>query len=88
MAGRCCPAEYGKGSRYLSPPWIPCDKKSITMDFIKPLDVGRKLIVVSSIQEIQSERQVLVTGEICSDEGKLCRCAEKKLILFFTADVK
>jgi len=50
------------------------------MDFIKPLDVGRKLIVVSSIQEIQSERQVLVTGEIYSDEGKLCDKANGKFV--------
>ena len=40
--------------------------KSITVDFIKPLYVGRELNVVSSIQEIQSERQVLVTGSIYS----------------------
>lgn len=46
--------------------------KSITVDFIKPLYVGRELNAVSSIQEIQSERQVLVTGEIYSDEGTLC----------------
>jgi uncharacterized protein (TIGR00369 family) len=52
--------------------------KSITVDFIKPLYVGTELSAVSSIQEIQSERQVLVTGEIYSDEDTLCAKANGK----------
>ncbi|WP_448872098.1 PaaI family thioesterase [Desulfobulbus propionicus] len=46
--------------------------KSLTVDFIKPLYVGRELNAVGSIQEIQSERQALVTGEIYSDGDTLC----------------
>ena len=53
--------------------------KSITVDFIKPLYVGKELSVISSIQEIQSERQVLVTGEIYSDD-KVCAKATGKFI--------
>ncbi|MGE4403720.1 MAG: PaaI family thioesterase [Desulfobulbus sp.] len=52
--------------------------KSITVDFIKPLCVGRELTAVSSIQGIQSEREVLVTGEIYSDEDTLCAKANGK----------
>ena len=54
--------------------------KSITVDFVRPLYVGRKLSVVSSIQEIQSERQVLMTGEIYSDEDQLCAKAHGKFV--------
>jgi|SRR5665647_143704 len=46
--------------------------KSMTVDFMKPLHVGERLTVVGSIQEIQSERQILVTGEIYSEEDTLC----------------
>ncbi|MBV5318660.1 MAG: PaaI family thioesterase [Desulfobulbaceae bacterium] len=46
--------------------------KSMTVDFIKPISVGEKLTVVGAIQEIESERQVLVTGEIYADGDRLC----------------
>lgn len=46
--------------------------KSMTVDFLKPLRAEEKLTVVGSIQEIQSERLVLVTGEIYSAEDILC----------------
>ena len=46
--------------------------KSMTVDFMKPLRVGEQLTVVGSIQEIQSERLVLVTGEIYSADDTLC----------------
>jgi uncharacterized protein (TIGR00369 family) len=46
--------------------------KSMTVDFMKPLRVGEKLTIVGSIQEIQSERLVQVTGEIYSGEDTLC----------------
>jgi uncharacterized protein (TIGR00369 family) len=50
--------------------------KSMTVDFMKPLRVGEKLTVVGSIQEIQSERLVLVTGEIYAGEDTLCARAQ------------
>lgn len=46
--------------------------KSITVDFIKPLYVERELNAVGFIQEIQSEKDVLVTGEIYSEQDILC----------------
>ncbi len=49
--------------------------KSMTVDFLKPLRVGEKLTIVGSVQEIQSERLVLVTGEIYSEEDTLCAIA-------------
>ncbi len=50
--------------------------KTMTVEFIKPLSVGNRLTVIGAIQEIQSERQVLITGEIYSDEGTLCARAQ------------
>lgn len=46
--------------------------KSMTVDFLKPLHVGKRLTVVGSIQEKQSDRQILVTGEVYSDDDTLC----------------
>lgn len=46
--------------------------KSMTVDFLKPLHVGKKLTVVGAIQERDSERQVTVTGEIYTEEAVLC----------------
>jgi uncharacterized protein (TIGR00369 family) len=46
--------------------------KSMTVDFIKPLTVGKRLTVVGSIQEKHSERQIVVTGEVYSDDDTLC----------------
>ena len=46
--------------------------KSMIVEFLKPLRVGEKLTVVGSVQEIQSERLVLVTGEIYSAAETLC----------------
>jgi uncharacterized protein (TIGR00369 family) len=50
--------------------------KTMTVEFMKPLSVGKRLTVIGAIQEIQSERQVLVTGEIYSDEETLCAKAQ------------
>lgn len=50
--------------------------KTMTVEFKKPLSVGKRLTVIGAIQEIQSERQVLVTGEIYSDEEILCAKAQ------------
>ena len=46
--------------------------KSMTVEFIKPLQVGTRLTVVGSIQETPSERQIVVQGEIYSEEERLC----------------
>ena len=46
--------------------------KSMTVDFIKPVTVGKRLTVIGAIQEVQSERQILVNGSIYNDEDTLC----------------
>jgi uncharacterized protein (TIGR00369 family) len=46
--------------------------KTMTVEFRKPVQVGRQLTVVGAIRETVSERQVVVSGEIYSDEDVLC----------------
>lgn len=46
--------------------------KSITVDFMKPIHVGKSLTVVGSIEASKSERQIIVTGAIYADGDTLC----------------
>lgn len=46
--------------------------KSMTVEFIKPVRVSQNLTVVGGIEEICSERQVLVSGAIYTDEDRVC----------------
>jgi len=46
--------------------------KSITVDFMKPVHVGKPLTVIGSIEESRSERQIIVTGAIYADGDTLC----------------
>jgi len=58
--------------------------KSITVDFIKPVRVGKRLTVVGAIEEMHSDRHVMVTGEIYSDEDMLCAKAQGKFVAMST----
>jgi len=50
--------------------------KTMTVEFKKPLQVGKRLTVVGAIGEVLSERQVMVTGEIYSEDDLLCAQAQ------------
>lgn len=58
--------------------------KSITVDFIKPVRVGKELTVVGAIEKIDSERHVVVTGEIYCDQDMLCARAQGKFVAMTT----
>lgn len=46
--------------------------KSMTVEFLKPVPAETPLTAVGYIQEVVSERQVLVTGEIFNQDSVLC----------------
>ena len=46
--------------------------KSMTVEFKKPVQVEQPLTVVGYIQEIPSERQVVVSGELVAEDGTVC----------------
>jgi uncharacterized protein (TIGR00369 family) len=46
--------------------------KTITIDFIKSINSDERLTVVGAIQEVQSDRKIVATGEIYSREDVLC----------------
>jgi acyl-coenzyme A thioesterase PaaI-like protein len=50
--------------------------KSMTVEFMKPVQIGKPLTVIGAIGEILSERQVVVTGEIYSDSEVLSARAQ------------
>lgn len=46
--------------------------KSMSVEFLKPVHVEKQLTVVGVIEEIRSERQVMVSGAIYADNDILC----------------
>ncbi|ADW19424.1 thioesterase superfamily protein [Desulfobulbus propionicus DSM 2032] len=46
--------------------------KTMTVEFLKPVQVETQLTVVGTIAETVSERQVVVGGEIHAQDGALC----------------
>ena len=46
--------------------------KTMTVTFIKPISVEEELTIIGSIQQVQSERLVLVSGEIYNAGKVLC----------------
>ena len=46
--------------------------RSMTVDFLKPVPVGSQLTVIGAVAERQSERMVLVRGEIRNEDDVLC----------------
>ena len=45
---------------------------SMTVEFRKPVQVEQQLTVVGTIKEIPSERQVVVSGELLTENGTIC----------------
>lgn len=50
--------------------------KTMTVDFLKPIQVGKRLTVIGTIMEMPSERQVMVSGEIYADSEVVCAKAQ------------
>ncbi|MDD2463303.1 MAG: PaaI family thioesterase [Desulfobulbus sp.] len=46
--------------------------KAMTVEFLKPVPAETPLTAIGFIQEVVSERQVLVTGEIYNQDSVLC----------------
>lgn len=46
--------------------------KTMTVTFMKPISVEEELTVIGSVQQVQTGRQVLVTGEIYNAGNVLC----------------
>ena len=46
--------------------------RSMTIDFLKPVTVGDQLTVIGAVAERQSDRVVLVRGEIRNEDDVLC----------------
>ncbi len=46
--------------------------KTMTVEFVKPVQAGRLLTVVGAVTGAPSDRQVIATGEVYSEEDVLC----------------
>ena len=46
--------------------------RSINVEFLKPIQAGQKVTAVGYVKEIKSERYVIITGEVYSEDNVLC----------------
>jgi uncharacterized protein (TIGR00369 family) len=56
--------------------------KSITVDFIKPVLIGREISVKGTVNKINSEREAILQGYIYNDENEICAQSSSLVSLF------
>ncbi len=56
--------------------------KTMTVDYLKPIQVGKKLHVQGSLIEKTSEREAVMEGEIFNEAGDLCARSRGTFALF------
>ncbi|MFC1850357.1 PaaI family thioesterase [candidate division CSSED10-310 bacterium] len=62
--------------------------KSMTIDFMKPVYIGEKLLVEARIKEIKQEKRVEVIGWIRNEQHQVCASATGTFILFSIAAIR
>lgn len=55
--------------------------KSITVDFLKPLPLGKKLAAQGHVVEVSGEYEVLVEGRLFDEKGELCARSKGSFVL-------
>ena len=56
--------------------------KSITVDFIKPVLIGKEIRVTGMVNKINSEREAILQGYIYNDENEICAQSSSLVSLF------
>lgn len=56
--------------------------KSITVDFIKPVLIGKEISVKGMVNKINSEREAILQGYIYNDENEICAQSSSLVSLF------
>jgi uncharacterized protein (TIGR00369 family) len=56
--------------------------KSITVEFLKPVQVEETLKLVGSLKEMNGDRAAVIQGELFNEAGKLCARAQGTFALF------
>ena len=56
--------------------------KSITVDFIKPVLIGKEISVKGMVNKINSEREAVLQGYIYNDENEICARSSSLVSLF------
>jgi acyl-CoA thioesterase FadM len=56
--------------------------KSITVDFLKPILIGKEIRVEGMVKKINSEREAILQGYIYNDENEICAQSSSLVSLF------
>jgi len=62
--------------------------KSITVDFIKPVLIGKEIRVKGMVNKINSEREAILQGYIYNDESEICAQSSSLVSLFSLETLK
>ncbi|MCP4750819.1 MAG: PaaI family thioesterase [Proteobacteria bacterium] len=62
--------------------------KSIAVDFIKPVLIGREITVVGNVLEINSEREAVMQGFIYDENNEVCAKSSSVVSLFTLESVR
>ncbi|MCJ7664874.1 MAG: PaaI family thioesterase [Desulfobacterales bacterium] len=62
--------------------------KSITVDFIKPVLIGKEIRVEGNVGKINSEREAVLQGCIYNDNGEICARSSSLFSLFSLESIK
>ena len=62
--------------------------KSITVDFIKPVLIGKEISVKGMVNKINNEREAILQGYIYNDESEICARSSSLASLFSLETLK
>jgi uncharacterized protein (TIGR00369 family) len=62
--------------------------KSLTVDFIKPVLIGKEIRIEGKVSKINSEREAVLQGCIYDDNGEICAQSSSLFSLFSPESIK
>lgn len=62
--------------------------KSITVDFIKPVLIGKEIRVEGNVDKINSEREAILQGCIYDDNSEICARSSSLVSLFSSESIR
>jgi uncharacterized protein (TIGR00369 family) len=62
--------------------------KSMTVNFIKPVHVGREVRVEGKLREVKEDREAIMEGVIYDDQGNVCTSSTGTFVLFSPQAIK
>lgn len=62
--------------------------KNMTVDFVRPITIKEKLLVVGKIEEFKNKSEVIVKSSIYNKDDKICTTATANIKLFDSTEAR